>query len=248
MTRTIAVLALSALLVVVAGGIAHAESASDDVLAQDTTAPSDTTPATDAPDGTDAPDSGEGEDDGEESGGFSFGLGLVVVIALLVVAVLLFSLMSRSREPAAPAAAPRATWRDHLRAGYAEARWLSDVMVDDLAIWRGNTLAGVEPSASGTALSDQWGQLAGRIGRATDMLYRAEAEAPDATTATLIGTTARHLAGVRSALDARAEARRTAVAHSGDPTAAEREQLAANRLSEARGELNGTLTALAGLL
>jgi hypothetical protein len=169
-------------------------------------------------------------------------------VGLVLIFVLLGWLMGRSRKPAAPAPVTAPTWRDHLREGYGEARWLSDNMTEELAIWRGNSLADTAVSEAGTAMADRWGQLDIRVNRARDLLYQAEAAAPDPTTSQLVRDAIVRLDAARTALDARAEARLGATRTPDDAGAAERERISSTNVAEARATLDQALSSLSGLI
>jgi hypothetical protein len=182
-------------------------------------------------------------------------LGLAL-LAILLVGVLIGRGRRRSKPVATPAAAPvpqKAGFKDHVRDGYSEARWLFDAFSDDLAIWRGNALfegaTGPDDSA-GTALAATWGQLDERMGRATDALYRAEAAAPDANSSQTVRAVIDAVNSTRSSVDARAEARfntRQAASQFDVAEASERERLASVTLAENKQSLNDALVALSAL-
>ena len=85
-----------------------------------------------------------------------------------------------------------------------------DALTDELALWRDNALfddrTAPEDSA-GTAMADRWAQIDSRMNSATDELYRAEAAAPDQTTAATVRRTVDALNATMTAVDGRAEAR-----------------------------------------
>jgi hypothetical protein len=214
-------------------------------------------PATEAPapEPTVAPpvaeEPAEGEDEGLPPEALWIGLGLLLIVLLIGWA------MGRSRKstPAPVAATPVVTWKDHIREGYSEARWLYDGLTEDLAVWRGNALfegksdAG---AAAGTSFGETWAQLGDRTDKATDSLYRAEAAAPDQTSAETIRNLVAAFQTTRSAVDARVEARSNSRrVDTSDQTAAaqaaERERLASTNLTEARGQLSEALTALSAM-
>jgi hypothetical protein len=235
-------------------------SATETTAAPETTPAPETTaaPATTAPmaaPGTTAPpvtsvpaDTTVPEED-EEEGGIPL---LWVVLGISLLLILLGWIVGRSRRSGVPAAAPARTWKDHLQAGYGEALWLSDGMSEELAIWRGNALAGRDAGAAesaGTALAERWNQLGERLDRASDLLYRAEAGAPDESTAQVIRTAINQLNETRLAVDARAEARlntrRAEAAGSDTSPAVERERLASSNLAESKSRLDAALRSLA---
>lgn len=161
-----------------------------------------------------------------------------------------------------PPGAP--TWKDHARAGYADARWLYDAMEEDLALWRANTQfsesGDVHPSV-GTSRAETWQGLAVRINHARDHLHALEAAAPDAGTAEVARTTLTTLTAVRTALDARAESRyayRTMETAPRDPAssdarsvlieARDHEVRASTNLNRARSEYAAALTALSNVI
>ena len=214
-----------------------------------------TPPATEAPPDTEAPPATEAPVEGEEEGlpseALWIGLGILLLFLLIGWG------MGRSRKSAAApvAAVPVVAWKDHAQEGYSEARWLYDGLNEDLAVWRGNALfdgASDAGEAAGTSLAQTWAQLGGRTDKATDSLYRAEAAAPDQTTAETIRNVVAALQVTRSAVDARAEARFNtrgvdASDQSNAAQAAERERLASGTLAEARTQLSAALTALSAI-
>jgi hypothetical protein len=132
-------------------------------------------------------------------------------------------------------------------------------MTEDLAVWRGNTVADgatATASAAGTSLANTWQQLDGRIGKASDELYALESSAPDQRTAQVAGETISSLRALRTAVDARAESRvkyRTAESTDGTDSdvlkdAREREVRASRTLAEARSALGGALTSLSAVV
>lgn len=261
---TIALLALMALLAAgcagieppdgTGGGGTETTSAPDTTRAPDTTQAADTT---ESPDTTDSPDTTESPDTTAASGGDADDGGGIeastiwIIVGLVIAFIILGWLMGRGRRPSPPAATastpPLPTWRDHLRSGYEDARWLNDGMTEELGIWRGNSLV-VGAPAAGTELADRWSQLDARLNRARDHLYRAEAAAPDQATAQKIKDAVDRLNDARASVDARAEARLNASRADGDPQAAERERVASTNLAEARAALAATLTSVSGLL
>jgi len=133
-------------------------------------------------------------------------------LGLLLIFLLIGWLMGRSRKstPSPVATAPVVTWKDHMREGYIQVRWLYDHLTDDLAVWRGNALfeEGTDTSPEkGTSFAATWAQLGDRTDRATDSLYRAEAAAPDPTSAETARNVITVLQTSRTAVDAKAEAR-----------------------------------------
>ncbi len=221
-----------------------------------TTAPSDTT----APDTTQAPDTTEATDttqpsdttvapEDEEDSGISPTV-FLVIIGIVVLLIVLGWLLGRSRKPPVPvAAAPTSqTWQDHLRAGYQDARWLYDGMNEDVAIWRGNTMADPNAAGASTDLADRWNQVDPRMNRARDNLYSAEASAPDQHTADTIRGVITSLNGLRSAVDARANARFQSAQTPDDPGATERERIASTNLAQAKANFGASLTAASALI
>jgi len=218
--------------------------------------PTDAPATTQAPDPTDAPgqtDAPSGTESADTEEGNS---SILWFVALAILGfVLIGTLIGRGRKDNPPppvAAGAKEGFRDFVRGGYSEARWLADAMTEDLAIWRGNALfegrTGIDDSA-GTAMSDNWAQLDDRMGQATDQLYRAEASAPDQTSSATVRATIDALNGARGGVDARAEARfNTRGADESDQfaiaEAGERERLASSNLSEAHQKLSDALLAL----
>ena len=208
---------------------------------------------TEAPPATEAPPTSEtpAEDESETN--------WLLLIGLFLLAFLLIGMiMGRSRKNAAvplPVSTER-TFKDYVRDGYSEARWLFDGLTDELAIWRGNALydhrTGADDSA-GTAMLATWSQLDDRMNQAKDELYRAEAAAPDQNTAQMIRATILAVGETRTAVDARAEARlSTRQTESADQAAlaeaGERERLSSANLAEKRQKLNDALVALSAVV
>ena len=208
---------------------------------------------TEAPPATEAPPTSEtpAEDESETN--------WLLLIGLFLLAFLLIGMiMGRSRKNAAvplPVSTER-TFKDYVRDGYSEARWLFDGLTDELAIWRGNALydhrTGADDSA-GTAMLATWSQLDDRMNQAKDELYRAEAAAPDQNTAQMIRATILAVGETRTAVDARAEARLgTRQTESADQSAlaeaGERERLSSANLAEKRQKLNDALVALSAVV
>jgi len=152
-----------------------------------------------------------------------------------------------------------ATWKDHARAGYAESRRLYDSMGEDMAVWRGNaqfdgsTTVG---DTAGTSKAETWAQLSAGITKASDSLYALEAASPDPRTAESARRTVTTMLAVRTALDARAEARfsyRTVedeadTTTSGLTEARDREIRASRNLVQARNEFALALTDLSTIV
>jgi len=220
----------------------------------ETTAPApDPTEApepTTAPPATEAP--AESEDEGLPPEVIWIGLGLLLIVLLIG------WLMGRSRKstPSPATAAPVVTWKDHMREGYSQARWLYDNLTDDLAVWRGNALFEGIPdtgATAGTSLAATWAQLSDRTDKATNSLYRAEAAAPDRMSAETIRNVVTALQTSRAAVDARAEARLNSRGVDGSDQmaaaqAADRERLASGNLTDARAQMAGVLTALSTIV
>ncbi|MFZ0012857.1 MAG: hypothetical protein WAL25_01960 [Acidimicrobiia bacterium] len=224
-------------------------SAPDTTSAPGTSVPDTTVPETSPPETTVADTSPPASEPGEpETDGGLDASAIWVVVGLVLVFVLLGWLMGRSRKPAAPAPVSAPTWRDHLREGYGEARWLSDNMTEELAVWRGNSLADTAVAGAGTAMADRWNQLDIRVNQARDLLYQAEAGAPDPTTSRLIRDAIVRLDAARASVDARAEARLDATRSPGDAGAAERERISSTNLAEARAAQAEALSSLSGLI
>lgn len=133
---------------------------------------------------------------------------LLVTVGGGIVLVGAVALWGRGKE--LRVAAPDPGWKPKARSAYADARWLSDAMTEDLAVWRGNAQfdgTTAPGSSAQSAAAETWQALAGRMDRARDALYGLEAAAPDARTARTARAVAAGLLRARSALDARAEAR-----------------------------------------
>ena len=245
---------LAALVVLTALTLAACASENPDITeapgATDAPAPTDAPEATEAPDAPAATDSHEAED-GDSS--------ILWFVALAILGFLLVGiLIGRGRKDKTPppmAVDAKEGFKDFLRSGYSEARWLLDAMTEDLAIWRGNALfegrTGVDDSA-GTAMADNWAQLDDRMGRSTDQLYRAEASAPDQASAATVRVTIDALNSIREKIDARAEARfNTRGVDESDQfafsEAGERERLASSNLGEAHQSLSDALLAVSAI-
>jgi hypothetical protein len=157
---------------------------------------------------------------------------LLVTVGGVIVLVGTVAFGGRGKE--LRVAAPDPGWKPKARSAYAEARWLSDAMTEDLAVWRGNAQfdgTTAPGSSAQSAAAETWQALAGRMDRARDALYGLEAAAPNARTAQTARAVAAGLLRARSALDARAEARfhyRTVDDTSGD------EGVPRNAVAEAR--------------
>ena len=219
--------------------------------------PTEAPPNTEAPDPTEAPPATDAPSDDDNSSNESlllfFGLAL---LAILLVGVLI----GRGRRGSQPVAVPAAVsapqkpgFKDYVRDGYSEARWLLDAFGDDLAIWRGNALfegATSADNSAGTALAATWEQLDQRMSQATDALYRAEAAAPDSNSSHTVRAVIDALNTTRSAVDARAEARfstRQAESQFDVAEASDRERLASTTLAENKQLLDDALVALGAL-
>ena len=222
-------------------------------------------PATEAPETTEAPQTteappGDGAPPATEVPGESEDeTNWALLIGLFLVAFLLIGLViGRSRKGTAVPVpdSGKKTFKDYIRDGYSEARWLFDGLTDELAIWRGNALYDSRTEAddsAGTAMLATWSQLDERMNQATDRLYRAEAAAPDQNTAQTVRATISALGETRAAVDSRAEARlntrqtdttdQMALAEAG-----ERERLSSTNLGETRQRLNDALLALSAVI
>ncbi len=170
-------------------------------------------------------------------------LGLVIVLVMVV----------RKGSPRRPERRPGGTWKSNARDGYVQARWLYDVMGEDLAVWRGNEdpSAAVEATPLSSANRATWSELASRMDACADALYRLDADAPDPRAAAAAQATIAATRATRDALDVRASARaayralEAQGASTSDLSAArDREVRASRGLSEARRALS---TALDGL-
>lgn len=234
----------------------------DTTQAPETTEVPDTTQApetTEAP-GTTAPETTVPDttvpEDGDSESTTPWWLLLLVGGAFLVLIVAFVSRGSKKKVVVGP---PPTSWKDSARQGYADARWLYDAMSEDLSIWRGNatfdSTADVGATAA-TALADTWRQLDNRIGRASDHLYSLEAAAPDQRTAQAANAAVASMRSVRTAVDARAEARMNYRSVESAPAAdalalqdaREREVRASRNLAEARAAYGSALTNLSTVL
>ncbi len=221
----------------------------------------DTTEApetTDAPDTTDAPETTEAPVDGETSDDESPPWWLLILLGVALV-LLIAAFVSRGKSAPAAGVAAAPTWKDHARAGYAASRRLYDSMGEDMAVWRGNAQfddATTVGDTAATSKAETWAQLSAALTKASDSLYALEAAAPDPRTAETARTTVTKMLAVRSALDARSEARfayRTteAVPEQQAPVLAEardREIRASRNLIEARNEFALALTNLSTII
>ena len=236
--------------------------------AADTTQPPETTapPTTEAPPSTEAPSDSGGtdttvteEDTGSNAAIWAIVLGVVVILGIILWIIGRGSNDANTRQDAA-AAVPAPEWKSSIRSSYAESLWLHDNMTEGLAVWRGNaTFDGTdaEGATAGTGQAHTWSQLDPRMTRATDSLYAVEAAPPDAHTAEVCRGVVTGLTDVRSALDARADARyeyRKAEAGADQPddpaitAARDREQRSAQNLEAARSQLLSSLTSLSALV
>jgi len=214
----------------------EAPEATEAPTPEPTEAPGEAPPATSTP----------GAEEGDSS--------ILWFIALAILGFLLVGvLIGRGRKTPPPVVATaKEGFKDFARGGYSESRWLADAMTEDLAIWRGNALYEghtVPGESAGTSNADNWAQLDDRMGQATDQLYRAEASAPDQTSAATVRAAIDGLNGARGEVDARAEARfNTRSVDESDQfafaEAGERERLASSNLSEAHQVLSDALLAL----
>lgn len=224
-------------------GVVTTTAAPDTTSAPDTTAAPGTT---DVPETTLPPEIEDGE---------SVAPWWLLVVVGAGFLILLVAFVARGSKKKIEVAPPPRTWKDSARSGYAAARWLYDAMSEDLAIWRGNATfdatTAVGATAS-TALATTWENLDARLSTASDNLYSLEAAAPDQKTSLAANETITAMRSVRSAVDARAEARmnyRTVEAQSGDDQTAlrdarEREVRAARNLAETRSAYGRALTNL----
>lgn len=190
---------------------------------------------------------------------------VLIVVAIALLGLIVAFTWRGNREKVVGRTSPNAaTWKDHARAGYADARWLYDAMEEDLALWRANTqFSQTEDDgiSVGTSRAETWQELAARINRTRDHLHVLEATAPDVGTAEVARTTLTTLTAVRTALDARAESRyayRQVETAPLDPAtsdarpalieARDHEIRASTNLNRARSEYATALTALSNVL
>ena len=127
---------------------APGESSTTQAPETTTTAPEETT-TTAAPEETTTTVAPDDEADDETP----WWLLLLVLFSLIVIIASLIRRGSRKKVTVVPGAP---TWKDHARAGYADARWLYDAMAEDVAVWRGNAQfdgATAVGDAAGTSLS-----------------------------------------------------------------------------------------------
>lgn len=179
---------------------------------------------------------------------------LVVFFALLVIVMSLIRRGSRKKVTVVPGTP---TWKDHARAGYADARWLYDAMGEDVAVWRGNaqfdgsTAVG---ASAGTGQAETWSGMQSAMDRASAALYQLEASAPDNRSAEAARSTIATMRATRAALDSRAEARytyRKSESEGADQAtlveSRDREVRASRNLTEARNAYASALTNLSTL-
>jgi hypothetical protein len=132
-------------------------------------------------------------------------------------------------------------------------------MGEDMAVWRGNAQfdnATAVGDTAATSKAETWAQLPASISKASDSLYALEAASPDPRTAEYARTTVTAMAAVRSALDARAEARFAYRTAEGEPDQApsvliearDREVRASRNLVEARNSFALALTNLSTIV
>jgi hypothetical protein len=135
----------------------------------------------------------------------------LLILAGVALIALIVAFVSRGSKTQPPVPVPgRLTWKDHATAGYAGARWAYDALSEDVAIWRGNAQfeATTEIGATaGTTMAETWAQLGPRIDAARESLYALEASSPDPRTAEMARSVITTMLAVRTAVDARAEAR-----------------------------------------
>lgn len=237
------------------GGVTLPDGSTVTTNAVDTTnAPDTTGPDTTVPDTTIAPDTTTAGGGGDDT--TPWWLLVVIGIALLI---LIIALVSRGSKKTPPQTTSTLTWKDHGRQGYADARWLYDAMSDDVGIWRGNAqfdgVTAVGATAS-TGKAELWNELGPRLDAARSSLYALEAAAPDPQTAQSARATVNTMMAVRTALDARADARaayRTAETTAADSPQAlmdarDREVRSSTNLNQARAEFARALTTLSTVI
>jgi hypothetical protein len=226
--------------------------APDTTEAPGSTQASDTT---EAPGSTQASNTTQAGEDGSDSE-TPWWLLLLVLGALLILIVVF---VSRGSKKTVVVPQRSSSWKDDARAGYVDARWLYDAMTEDLAVWRGNQLFNAPSGAAtppGTSLSATWQQLDGRMGQATDELYAFESAMSDPKSAEMGNATITSLQTLRSAVDARADARASyctveSKEVSDTPAlqdAREREVRASRTLAASRSDLGAALTNLSTLI
>jgi len=232
--------------------------------APDTTKAPDTTQAPDttkAPDTTQGPDTTQAPDTTEVPAGEGEAPWWILIVGgvLFVILIVVLARSGKKKNVTVANAAP--SWKDLARRGYADSRWLFDHLTEALAIWRGNAQYDQKTdvgSTAETANAETWGQLANRMGTATDSLYGLEAGAPDTRTAQSARSVVDRLNDTRSAVDARAEARYAYRAAEGEaagqPDRAtrlsslrDRELRSSENLTEARRRLAEALTNLSAV-
>jgi hypothetical protein len=185
-----------------------------------------------------------GEDQTEGVGNVPWWLLILVSVALITIVVAL----TRGGSKPSPVIQP-VTWKDLARESFANTRWLSDALTEELALWRGNPPVG----DAGSAVASTWSQVANRMETAKSNLYALEASAPDTNTAARARTTVDALIALRSAVDERAAARANYRAVESDPNAdtasminaRDREIRATSSLYRARASLAEALNGLA---
>jgi len=175
---------------------------------------------------------------------------LLIIVAGGLIIVLVALVLRGAKRDRAP---DLTIWKNNARTGYAQSRWLYDAMDEDMAVWRGTTMAAdTAPEAAGIGRSRTWADLPKRYDAAKDALYRLEASAPDHRTANAARDIGRALRATRAAFDDRADARLAYLrleTESRDPSAMvsarEREVRTSMRLSEARIEFADAIEHLA---
>jgi hypothetical protein len=182
---------------------------------------------------------------------------LILIGFALIMLIVAFA--TRGKKAPVVATVAAATWKDHARAGYAESRRLYDSMGEDMAVWRGNAqfeAATAVGDTAATSRAETWAGLSAGITKASDSLYALEAAAPDPRTAESARSTVTTMLAVRTALDARAEARFAYRTTEAEPEqegsvlldARDREIRASRNLVEARNQFALALTNLSTIV
>jgi len=208
-----------------------------------------------------APEPTEAPDDGVDSAETTSAILLLALIAIVIIVVIAIARGSKKAPAAAPvgavappAASPAvAAWGGRARTAYTNARWLQDNLVDDLAVWRGDTQqdpASVDPDDRRSAL---WHQIDQRMSASVTELYGLEADAPSSAARDSSRDTVDALQSTREAFETRASARTSRLRAAADTTAdaatveaaTNRELAATSDLEQRRGRLARSLDGLA---
>ncbi|MEA2001730.1 MAG: hypothetical protein U9N84_07595 [Actinomycetota bacterium] len=206
-----------------------------------------------------APEPTEAPDDGVDSAETTSAILLLALIAIVIIVVIAITRGSKKAPAPVGAVAPPAVspvvaaWGGRARTAYTNARWLQDNLVDDLAVWRGDSQldpGSIDPDDRRSAL---WHQIDQRMSAAVTELYGLEADAPSSAARDSSREAVDALQSTREAFETRASARTSRLRAAADPTAeaaaveaaTNRELAAASDLEQRRGQLARSLDGLA---